>query len=82
MTRYVLSPKLGTLDSFAPAPRGDELVLDFDILRPDLKLGLSIDDAIRQMKSVDAVPSTVGLENPSPVGTGVSGRHVPLIGGS
>ncbi|PSS59947.1 hypothetical protein C6558_35190 [Ensifer sp. NM-2] len=62
MTRYVLSPKLGTLDSFSPAPRGDELVLDFDILRPDLKLGLSIDDAIRQMKSVDAVPSTVGLE--------------------
>ncbi len=62
MTRYVLSPKLGTLDTFTPAPRGDERILQIDILRPDLKIGLSIDDAITQMKSVDAVPSIVGLE--------------------
>lgn len=62
MTRYVLSPTLGTLDNFSPYPRGDETMLEFDILRPDLKLGLSVDDAIQQMKSVDAVPTLVGLD--------------------
>ncbi|ASP68621.1 Qat anti-phage system QueC-like protein QatC [Sinorhizobium meliloti] len=62
MTRYVLSPRLGVTDGFSATKRGDEEVLAFDILRPDLALGLSIDDAIKQLKNANATPSSVGLE--------------------